>query len=225
MLKLPLKRNYTTGWYSLSQKDATDGMINYLLTRNSIKNISISSCYPARLEGDKGYTMHVSYDEDLDETFGFSETINRVIFLDTNSAYLPYNVGEIANETATGIVITTPSIKDKFYNDGKILPGELYGLMEQAIKYGTQIVGITPSINSIPSYKRNNQTAMEISIIKYLNEHPSIKNFIIVSKQKMPELTSYQIEDDDIPWYKKEEVKAILTKELTESTEQNRFQR
>lgn len=96
MLKLPLKRNYTASWYSLSQKDAINGMINYLLTRNGVKNISISSCYPARLEGDQGYIMHVSYDEDLDETFGFNEAINRVIFLDTNSAYLPYNVGEIA---------------------------------------------------------------------------------------------------------------------------------
>lgn len=225
MLKLPLKRNYTTGWYSLSQKDATDGMINYLLTRDGVKNISISSCYSARLEGDKGYIMHVSYDEDLDETFGFSEAINRVIFLDTNGAHLPYNIGEIAHETGTGIVITTPSIKDEFYDDGKILSRELSELMEQALKYGTKIVGITPSTNSIPSYKLNNQNAMEISIIKYLNEHPSIKNFLIVSKQKMPKLASYQIEDDDIPWYKKEEVKAILTKELAESTEQNRFQR
>lgn len=192
MSGFPLRRSYTTGWSTLKRDDAINGLESYLAERKGIRNLWISSCTPAQF-GDKGYEMHVSYDEYLDETFGFPENLDKVIFLDVDQTWIPYNVEKVALETKAGIVITTPSLKDDYYDVGDILPIDLERLMEKANDRGVKIVGITPSISdSDMSYAK----MIEKSIIRYLREHRSIKNFIIVSKEDMPDLSPCLIQGE-----------------------------
>ncbi len=88
MDKYPLKRNYMVGWYTLRKEDAVNDLKEYLSKRKGVKNICILSCIPSQLEGDKGYKMHASYDEYLDETFNFSENLDKVIFLNYDKGNL-----------------------------------------------------------------------------------------------------------------------------------------
>lgn len=210
MFKFPLERNYTTGWYTLERENAINGLKSSLSKRKGVKNIFIEYCSPAQLEGDMGYEMQVSYQEDLDETFGFPKNLDKVIFLDVDSYPVPYGVREIARETQAGIVITTPSLKDEFYDVGSIFPQALTELMEDANKRGIQIVGITPSINSMSYYNMTSSEMVEKSIILYLQEHPSIKNFIIINKEDMQELSPYSIKDRTISLGYEEKARNIL---------------
>lgn len=223
MYKFLLSRNYTTGWYTLRREDAINGMKRYLSERKGVKDIQVDSCFPAQLEGDKGYTMHVTYDEDLDETFGFPESLDKVIFLDVDSSHLPYNVRIIARETGAGIVIATPSIKDDYYDEGKNFSPKLKGLLEHATTSEVQIVGITPSKTNIPFYRREATNDLEMSIMEYLIEHPSINKFIILTKENSEELSTYMFHGEDIPWSQEGQAKDMLTgKTLIKTPRKNR---
>lgn len=223
MSDFSIRRNYMTGWYTLSRDDAINGLVSSLLERKGVKKIRIPFCTPAQLEGDKGYEMQVSYEENLDETFGFPKDLDKIIFLDCDSYLLPYNVEKIALETQAGIVITTPSLKDEYYDVGNIFPRKLVELMENANKNGTQIVGITPSMSWMKGYCNSSSKILEKSIISYLNEHPSIKNFIIVCQEEMKELSAHLIKGDDIPWGDEGKAKDILNgKVLIKERKQSR---
>ena len=198
MYKHLLRRNYTTGWYSLSRVDAINGLISHLAERQGVKDINIESCIPAQLSGDKGYEIQVTYHENLDETFGFSDNINKVIFLDRDSTILPYFVENIARETGAGIVITTLSVKDEFYDVGNLFPTRLVELMENAEKMGVQIVGITPSISGMNSDGMPSSEKMAYSISSYLEGHPNIKRYVIVNKTDLEELSPNVFVGDDI---------------------------
>lgn len=211
MSNFPLIRNYTTGWCTLRREDAINGLVTSLSERKGVKNISVLYCSPAQLEGDKGYEMQVCYQEDLDETFEFPENLEKVIFLDTtNSSLLPYNVETLAKEMQAGIVIVTPSLKDEYYDVGNIFPRRLVDLMENARKYGVQIVGVTPSISAMKDYDIPYSEMIEYSINGYLREHPSIQKFIIVSKEDMKDLSPYLMKGDDISWDDEKKARDIL---------------
>jgi len=210
MFNFPLRRNYTTGWYTLRREDAVNGLIARLSERNGVRNIYVGSCTPSQLAGDKGYEMQVSYQEDLDETFGFPEDLDKVIFLDTDSFFLPYNVKEVAFETQAGIVITTPSLKDEYYDVGNLFPQILAELIESSNESGVKIVGITPSISGMQDYGMSLSEMMEYSISRYLNAHPSIKNFIIVNREEMQSLSPNVFIGRDIPWCDEDKARDIL---------------
>lgn len=154
--------------------------------------------------------MQVSYQENLDETFGFPENLDKVIFLDTDSFLLPYNVEKVALETQAGIVITTPSLKDEYYDTGKLFPQKLAELIENSSKFGVKIVGITPSISGMQDHGMSPYKMMEYSISRYLDEHPSIKKFIIVNREEMQGLYPNVFIGTDIPYGEEERVKDIL---------------
>lgn len=210
MFNYSLRRNYTTVWYTLKREDAINGLISYLSKRNGIKNICIESCTPFQLDGDKGYEMQVSYQENLDETFGFPENLDKVIFLDTDSFLLPYNVEKVALETQAGIVITTPSLKDEYYHTGKLFPQKLAKLIENSSKSNVKIVGITPSISEMQDYGMSPYKMMEYSISRYLDEHSSINEYIIVNREEMQGLYPNVFIGTDIPYGEEERVKDIL---------------
>lgn len=210
MLEFLLRRSYTTGWYTLTREDAIRGLESSLLERKGVKNIRIGSCVPAQLSGDKGYEMYVSYQEDLDETFGFPENLDKVIFIDPAGSILPYSIEELARETQAGIVITTPSLKDDYYDVGKIFPQDLERLIERANKNGVQIVGITPSISDMQDCDMSNAEMMENSIKKYLYEHPSITSFLVINSEDMQDLAPHLIKGHDIPWKEEEKAREIL---------------
>ncbi len=207
MSEFPLQRSYTTGWNTLKREDAINGLISSLSERKGVKNICVRACYPA---APQGYEMQVSYTEDLDETFGFPENLDKVIFLDVDSFVLPYLVEKVARETQAGIVITTPSLKDEYYDVGKIFPQKLAELMEHSSKSGVKIVGITPSISGMKHWDRSYSNMLENSINRYLYDHPSIKNFLIVSQEELQKLSPYSIKSDDIPWGYEEKAQNIL---------------
>ena len=210
MIKFPLRRNYTTGWYTLKREDAINGLKSHLSERKGVKNISVMSCSPAQLDGDKGYEMQVTYQEDLDETFGFPEDLDRVIFLDADSFQLPYYVGRVALETQAGIVITTPSVKDQYYDVGDLFPQKLANLMEDANKAGIKIVGITPSTSDLKKYEMTSSEMLEHSINMYLCNHPSIEKYIVVNNEDIQELSSNVFVGDDISWGDMERARNIL---------------
>jgi len=214
VINFSLQRNYTTGWYSFRRSDAINGLISYLSERKGIRNIYVGSCTPSQLDGDKGYEMQVSYQENLDETFGFPENLDKVIFLDTDSFLLPYSVKKVALETKTGIVITTPSLKDEYYDVGNLFPQKLAELIENANKIGVQIVGITPSISGMEDYGMSSSEMVEYSISRYLDEHPSIKKFIIVNRKEMPSLAPNVFIGNDIQWGDEERARDILNGKL-----------
>lgn len=193
-----IKRNYTTMWHSLESQAAINGLESSLLERKGVRKLWVSSCTPAQM-GDKGYEMHVSYEENLDETFGFPENLDKVIFLDVDQTWLPYHVEKVALETKAGIVITTPSLKDDYYDVGNIFPTDLARLMEKANNSGVKIVGITPSISYSESDSDMFYAKMiEDSIIRYLRKHRSIKKFIIVSKEDMPKLSPCLVQGENM---------------------------
>lgn len=210
MFKFPLNRNYKVGWYTLKRDDAISGLEADLSERNGVKNIFISSCTPAQLEGDKGYEMHVSYQEDLDESFFFPENLDKVIFLDIDSDMLPYNVKRVALETQAGIVITNPSLKDSFYDVGDLFPTKLANLIENANEIGVQIVGITPSISWMQERGFLFSEMMKHSINKYLYDHPSIKNFIVLNREDIQEFSPNVFIGDDIEFGDEKKAKDIL---------------
>ncbi len=210
MFNFPLRRNYTTGWHTLRRDDAINGLISHLSKRNGVKNIWVESCVPSQLDGDKGYEMRVSYQENLDETFGFPENLDKVIFLDIDSFLLPYNVEKIAFDTKAGIVITTPSLKDEYYDVGNLFPKSLAELIENSSKSNVQIVGITPSISGMQDYGMSSSEMVRYSISRYLDEHPSIKKFIIVNREEMQGLSHNVFIGKDISWSDEERARDIL---------------
>lgn len=213
MDKFLLQRNYKTGWYTLARTDAIDGVKSYLQERKGVKNICIGSCTPAQLEGDKGYEVHVSYQEDLDETFGFPEKLDKVIFLDIDSDILPYYVGKVAYETHAGIVITNPSLKDKFYDVGNLFPVRLAKLIDNANNRGVKIVGITSSISRMQDYGFSFSEMMERSISDYLDDHPSIEKFIIVNREDIPNFFANVFIGEDISFGDDEKAIDMLNKQ------------
>lgn len=210
MYKRPLVRNYTVGCYSLSRMAAINSIRSGLSERNGISNLYIGSPVPSQLEGDKGYLTPVAYYEDLDKTFGFPEELEKVIFLDVERGFLPFNVRRVALEEQAGIVITTPSIKDDFYDEGILFSQELLGLMEHASESGVQIVGITPSVKSLYGREGSSVDMIECTIMGYLLEHPSIKNFLVINKESMDKLSPYFLPGDDIAWGDQAKAKDIL---------------
>lgn len=209
MAKFSVQRDYMVGWYTLKRDDAINGLKSYLAKRNGVKNICVSSCIPAQLEGDKGFEMHVSYQEDLDETFNFPKDLDKVIFLDIDSDIVPYNVKRIAAETQAGIVITNPSLKDSFYDDGDLFPQKLARLIENANENGVHIVGITPSVSWIKNDDFSFSNMMGYSICRYLDTHPSIKNFIVINREDM-QLFSPNVFINDISFRDEEKAKSML---------------
>ena len=210
MFKSIIQRSYNIGWYSLSEKDAINGLVSHLSERAGIKDITVHSCTPNQLSGDKGYNISVSYKEDLDETFGFPEELNKVIFLDTDSYRLPFMVENVARETKAGIVITTPELKDEYYNDGYYISPQLLELMEQAHQMGVEIVGITPSISGMKEYGMSSSEMMAHSIKSYLKAHPSIERYVVVNKEDIQELAPNVFVGHDMSWNEATRAKEIL---------------
>ena len=224
MYKFPLRRSYETGWYTLERQNAIDGMTNSLSRRKGVKNIYIGSCIPTQLEGDKGYKMHVSYEEDLDETFELPEGLEKVIFLDVDSSVLPYGVDTMAKEIDAGIVMVSPKLKDNFYDVGDYIPQNLYQLMDEANKRGAKVVGITPSIGTYRAEEASTAEKIEYGIMRYLHEHPSIKNFLILSKEDLEELSAHQIKETCIGFYDEAKAKDILNGNIPESERETSFE-
>lgn len=203
-----LRRNYTVGWYSLKEKDARNGLLLSLTKRKGVKGVYIESCHPAHLEGDKGYNIQVSYQENLDETFNFPENLEKVIFLDTESYVLPYNVKKILQETQAGVVLTTPSVKDDFYDNGIMFSEKLLSLMEDAQKDDLRIVGITPSIKSVVYIYDSLTDTLNRSITSYLKNHPNIKKILIVNDENID--AYWLLKENEIPWIAREDLENHL---------------